>query len=229
MPAYLIGIVFGCSYFTFKHEQGFRAGIPRNHGIRSELEEDPAVVYGERDPEPNMLIAIFEKLKERPYISMTAIVLGWSFKGLLVMFLSIINNLGYDVPLPINMMYLLFQRPLFVTGIAFSVMPFILNIPYFRPMTQFLSASFWFPLSRLTYGAYLSHCVFVLFQQYNAERGTWLCNFDTFLLFFAYLTFAFCFSFLATTIVEMPCHKLYKDFALDESGFNDLFWKNEDF
>jgi len=93
-------------------------------------------------------------------------------------------------------------------------MPFVLHNPSFQPMIDVLEHSFWYPFARLSYGAYLSHCVFMLFRAYNAERGTWACQLDAFLFFFAYLTFSYLFSFLVTVMIEIPCHNLYNEFYL---------------
>ena len=100
-----------------------------------------------------------------------------------------------------NLTYLLFQRTFFVIGAAFAIMPFILKSAVLRPLIPVLESSFWYPLARLSYGAYLSHCIFMLFRTYNTERGVWADEFDTFLFFFAYLTFAYLFSFLTTVLI----------------------------
>ncbi len=86
---------------------------------------------------------------------------------------------------------------------------------YFR---NFLASSVWFPLARLTYGAYLSHGIFMLYRGYNSEKGVYASEFDAFLFFFAYLTFAFVFSFFITVFIEMPCHKLIQTYFTRSKG-----------
>lgn len=85
-----------------------------------------------------------------------------------------------------------------------------------------MASSIWYPLARLSYGAYLSHAIFMLFRSYNSEKGVFACEFDAFLFFFAYLTFAFVFSFIITLTVEMPCLKLFETFiARSKRSFTD--------
>lgn len=66
----------------------------------------------------------------------------------------------------------------------------------------------------MSYGAYLSAAVFMLFRMYNNEKGIWACELDSFFFFLAYLTFAFVFSFLTTVLIESPCLNLYREFVL---------------
>lgn len=124
---------------------------------------------------------------------------------ILVAILKAINNKPNDVALFWNMLYLIFQRPLFVFACSVFIMPMILQNKQIAPLTKFCSSAFWVPLARLSYGAYLSHSIFMIFREYNAERGTWACEFDLFLFFLAYLTFAFLFSFIVGLIIDIPC------------------------
>lgn len=98
------------------------------------------------------------------------------------------------------------------------MMPFILKNKSFTPMTNFMTSSFWYPLARLTYGAYLSHSIFMLYRGYNTEKGVWASESDAFLFFFAYLTFAFTFSLFMTLFIEIPCRRLYSELILRLRG-----------
>lgn len=129
-----------------------------------------------------------------------------------------INHATGRVPMILNMLYLLFQRPTYCIGTTLSMMPFILKNKSFAPMTRFMASPFWYPLARLTYGAYLSHSIFMLYKGYNSEKGVWASELDAFLFFFAYLTFAFTFSLIMTLIVEIPCRRVYGEFILRLRG-----------
>ena len=59
------------------------------------------------------------------------------------------------------MTYLLISRPLYMIGFTLVIMPIILGTKMCAPFTNFLGHSFWTPFSRLTYGAYLSHGIFM--------------------------------------------------------------------
>lgn len=93
-------------------------------------------------------------------------------------------------------------------------MPFILRNPIVVPISNLLQHSFWFPFARLAYGAYLSHCIFMMYRLLNAERGIWACEIDAFLYFLAYFTISFMFSFVFTLLIEMPIINAYKIFVL---------------
>jgi hypothetical protein len=93
-------------------------------------------------------------------------------------------------------------------------MPILLKCNMFTPVGDFLSHSFWAPFSRLSYGAYLSSGVFILYWQYNSERGTWCSAFDTFLMFLAFLMFSYMFSLAATLMVEMPLRQLHYELVI---------------
>jgi hypothetical protein len=92
-----------------------------------------------------------------------------------------------------------------------------LRNPFTIPLTNFLEHQFWFPLARLSYGAYLSAGIFMLYRTFNMERGMWACELDSFFLFMAYLSFAYLFSFVITVLVELPCHNLYTEFITGRS------------
>lgn len=130
-------------------------------------------------------------------------------KMILVSIITAINAEPLDSHPVYNLLFLMFQRPVFVIAGALAFCPIMLRNPFTIPITALLEHSFWFPLARLTYGAYLSAGVFMLYRSYNMERGLWACELDSFFLFMAYLSFAFLFSFLITVFVELPCQNLY--------------------
>jgi hypothetical protein len=132
--------------------------------------------------------------------------------------LHMINHATGNVPLVINMLYLLFQRPVYCIGISFTMMPFILDNSFFTPITNAMRSEMWYPLARLSYGAYLSHSIFMIFKAYNTEKGLWASESDTFLFFFAYLGFAFLFSLVMTVLIETPCRKLYDEYVIRLRG-----------
>lgn len=110
-------------------------------------------------------------------------------------------------------LYLSNARTLYTLFSAFALMPLILHTPALWPVTSFLSNNFWIPFARLSYGAYLSHSIFMLFREFNSERGTWGSEFDAVLFFMAYLTMAFFFSLLITLTIESPIIRLYQEFT----------------
>jgi len=70
ISAYLIGIVFGCSYYTYKHEQNFLLGKkPQVVSDEEELEQ--------RTKETNFLVFVFHHIRNNNNFAISAIFLGW--------------------------------------------------------------------------------------------------------------------------------------------------------
>ena len=82
-----------------------------------------------------------------------------------------------------------------------------------------LANSFWIPFARLSYGAYLSHSIFMIFRGFNSERGTWGSEMDAILFYMAYFTLAFVFSLAITLTVETPLIRMYKEFFGKSKNF----------
>ncbi len=123
-----------------------------------------------------------------------------------------INNSPNGVPEFYNLLYLLVHRPLFIAGFTMMVFPILVadsEASPCRPIRDFLSHAFWVPFSRLTYGALISHGIWMQFREFNTERGTWGSGLDAFLFFLAYLTFSFLFSFITAMIWEQPIATLW--------------------
>ena len=191
LPVFLIGVVAGCSYFTFKRE-----------------EEE--LIEGQR------VAKIIQALQYSKMRSLMSTGLGYAIMFMMCAILQSINNLPNEVNGFGNMLYLLIHRPLFIAGFTMTVLP-ILVATKGSPIQlakDFLSHSFWTPFSRLTYGALLSHGIWMQFREFNNERGTWASGLDAFLFFLAYLTFSFIFSFVTALIWEQPIASMWEDFVL---------------
>ena len=137
------------------------------------------------------------------------LIAAFLIRMVLVGIVTGINDMTINALPFANMIFLMFQRPLFVIAGGLGFSPILLRNPFTYPLTAFLEHSFWYPLARLSYGAYLCHGIFMLFRTFNMERGMWACEIDAFFLFMAYLSFAYLFSFLITVLIEMPCQNIY--------------------
>lgn len=168
----------------------------------------------EREAESNFVIILYDKIAKSNWTAITALIVGWGIRAMMVKILLLINNSSGDVSVWVSMLYLLLQRPLFVMGSGISIMPFLLRTPILIPISQMMASAVWYPLARLTYGAYLSHGIFMLFRSYNSEKGVFACEFDAFLFFFAYLAFAFSFSLIITVAIEQPCLRVIETFLV---------------
>ena len=67
LPAYLIGTAFGCSYYTYKHEQDMGVGTLSQTNTQQSDEDDAEANIAElplpnRELETNLIIVIFDKI-----------------------------------------------------------------------------------------------------------------------------------------------------------------------
>lgn len=138
--------------------------------------------------------------------------------------MQLINNTPNTVSTFTNVIYLLVNRPLFIIGFTMFIMPILVGSTVFRPIKNFLSHSFWVPLSRLSYGAFLCHGIFMQFREYNVERGEWGSGLDAFLFFLAFWTFSFLFSFGMALVFEFPISSLWYEFAIKKEEKRDAFY-----
>ena len=147
------------------------------------------------------------------------VFIGCQTLGILLMLAMVgiqkkINNHPNDVKFFWNLLFLLTARPLFVSGFALFIMPVILSNKASRPLSKFLSHEFWVSFTRLIYGVFLCNTVLMQFYIFDAERGLWMQEFDTLMLYFSFLTFSFIVSFIFYLIVEGPTSLILKQLAV---------------
>ena len=169
---------------------------------------------------------MFNRLSVNKMGAVFVILIAVAIKWTLVAIVTAINDNPLDALPFANLIFLMFQRPMFVIAFAFGFTPVLLRNSFTYPITAFLEHAFWYPLARLSYGAYLSHGIFMLYRTYNMERGMWACELDSFFLFMAYLSFAFLFSFVITVVIEMPCHRLFQTFILGKQEMPNVAYLN---
>lgn len=143
LPPFLIGVLAGCAYFTYKRE----------------------------DPEDSAISRIFQALTYSNPKAVASHIVGAVLMILMVTFLQVINNAPNGTSRAGNLFYLLLSRPVFVTGFTMNIMPIILGCQPFKAVQDLFKHSFWIPFARLSYGAFLSHGVFMQFREFNVERG----------------------------------------------------------
>ncbi|CDW85999.1 UNKNOWN [Stylonychia lemnae] len=185
IPVYLIGVILGCNYFSYKYES------PDSFGI---------------------IPRFYKTLLDSKIKSTLFSIAGFVICLIIVMLMQLINNSPNNGSLAGNLFYLLLSRPLFIIGVFLQLMPMILGQPSFRTPRKFLSHKFWLPYSKLTYGAFLTHGMFMQFREYNTERGHWVSGYDTFLYYFAFVAFSYLFALLLAIVIEFPIASMYKEF-----------------
>lgn len=89
-PAFLIGVLFGCSYFTYKHDSKDKLN-PANDNEYVD-EDDPAAPVSEPVEKTNLLLAAFKKMKRDTCFAVSVIVGALTFNLCQVYLLRFINN-----------------------------------------------------------------------------------------------------------------------------------------
>lgn len=147
---------------------------------------------------------------------MASSIIGSIIMFMMCSILQHINNSPNDVNEFGNTIYLLIHRPLFIAGFTMIVFPVMVaqrGTPL-RPFRDILGHAFWVTPARLSYGALLSHGIWMQFREFNTERGTWGSGFDAFLFFLAYLVFSYIFSFVTALLWELPVASIWKEFVV---------------
>ena len=89
---YLIGVWFGCEYFSFKHnDAGYNSAI----------------------------VQLYTNMKEKNSTMLRSMIGGFMTTFLMIWFHNWINNNPYDISFGWSLLFLLFGRPLFIVGVSF--------------------------------------------------------------------------------------------------------------
>lgn len=80
-----------------------------------------------------------------------------------------------------NSLYLTFSRTFFALSISLIFLPMMMG--HGSVGRKILGLDFYVPIARLTFGAYLLHPTFMLFETYNQDRGRWITLNNGILLF----------------------------------------------
>ena len=80
---------------------------------------------------------------------------------MMIFFCKIISGSQNGVSSGANFIYLLLSRPLFCIGFSLAILPLILQNPLTKPLRMILSNNYFVPYSRLTFGVFLCHSIFI--------------------------------------------------------------------
>jgi hypothetical protein len=102
LPVFLVGVLAGCSYYTFK-------------------KEEEEIVEGHK------IAKIIQALQYSQMRSVGSCALGGFIMFLMCGLMQHINNSPNDVPEFNNMLYLLIHRPMFIAGFTMVVFPILVS------------------------------------------------------------------------------------------------------
>lgn len=107
---------------------------------------------------------------------------------------------------------MILSRPIFVFAFILCIFPILLGRG--KIARDIMGFDWWTPLARISFGAYLLHPTYQLFDAFNRPRATWSSINNNVTMWFAWLVIAFLTSFLFTIVVETPCANLEKVFLM---------------
>ena len=202
---YLVGVWFGCIFYSYKHE------TPTMEIEAEGGEEDEE----EKEAKPKQFINdTLTLMKNDSRVWVLCCVLGVTMQVLMVLFHKKINNNPNSISTALNLIFLLIARPLFVSAFAIMMMPILLGNKSAKPISRLLSHEFWIMPTRLVYGVFLCNSVIMQFYIYDSERGIWIQDVDVVMLFFSFLLFSFVLSFFFYVLVEGPFALLLEQFQI---------------
>ena len=160
------------------------------------------------DAEQSKLAAVADRYKYSRLFRFAVPIFG-VITFLSVVFVNFAINRADDVPRIWDMLFIVLSRPIFIIGFSLGAYAIFLGV---HPLSAVINHDFWIPFSRLTYGMFLSLEIFMLFRNYNVDRGQWAEFGDTMLFFLAYFMLTCFFSLVSYMMVEAPFKKLEQEF-----------------
>lgn len=144
-------------------------------------------------------------------LTIALISIGFLMTFIVQLFHHYVNNHPTDLGLFMTLVYLIFARPIFVTGYALMLLPILLGNVSTKPIRRLMQHRFFVPQARLTYGIFLCNSVFMQFHIFNSEHGLWLQWYDTYLMYMAYFNFSSIFSVAIYILIEGPVSILIRE------------------
>ncbi|ESP02882.1 hypothetical protein LOTGIDRAFT_185624 [Lottia gigantea] len=157
---------------------------------------------------------IIYKTKLKYRLRRTTLVLGWIIAACLAIFVAYITYLEHKKedsywPIEFRIAHETICRPIWALCICWVVFTCVNGQGGF--INSVLSWSFWVPLTKITYGAYLLHLLLIDNIIDSNMRATYYLNiFHVAFEFVGVFVFSYAFSFIFSLLIEAPCMGLEK-------------------
>lgn len=109
-----------------------------------------------------------------------------------------------------NAIFMTFSKTIFMIGFTLMVLPMLVGKA--DAVRTVLSGSVLTPLSRLSYGVYMVHPTFMMFDAYNQQRGIWMSTNLGILNFLGWTVASFACAFVLYIVVEAPFMNIEQQF-----------------
>lgn len=123
-----------------------------------------------------------------------------------------INKSPKDYPRGFNAIYMTLIRAFFVFGLMMFIFPILLGRG--KVLREILGHDWFTPIARVSFGMYLIHPTYMLFESFNRQRASWASHNGNTLMFFGWFTVTLITSLLFTIVIETPCANLEKVFLM---------------
>ena len=100
--------------------------------------------------------------------------LGALMQILMVLFHRWINMNPYTISEGWSIIYLLFCRPIYITGLSFIFLPILVKNASTNPLRKLLGHEYWIPQARLCYGVFLCNSMFMQYRIYESQHGLFI-------------------------------------------------------
>ena len=168
--------------------------------------------FNNETPEESRLKRIMDKLDQSKAFRIVLYILGTAIFWTMIFIFYPINNYPESFGQFFNVMFLTFSKAIFVIGMSMILLPCLMG--HNSLMRRVLSFDAFTPLARLTFGAYMVHPTFMLFDAFNTVRGEYLTINFGITRYLAWLIAAFGTSMVCTLLVETPFMNLEKFFLM---------------
>ena len=140
---YLMGMQFGCTYYSFKFED---------------------VVQQDK-----LMRQVFESVKTQNVMTLLSAGVGLFLMFMITCFCKMVSEAqpqGDSTSLMVGA-YLVLSRPTYCFGFSLFILPLLLQNKLVRPLSNFMSHSWFVPYARLTFGVFLCNSIFMQFNSFN--------------------------------------------------------------
>ena len=115
---------------------------------------------------------------------------------------------------PFNAVFLTFSKSIFIGGFSLMILPLLVGRS--DTVRNLLSGSVMTPISRLSFGVYMIHPIFMLLEAYNQQRGIWMSTSLGILHFLGWIIASFTAAFVLHMLVESPFMNIEKEFFVSK-------------
>jgi len=163
-------------------------------------------------PEQSVCKRIMDKINESRLIRFIMYFSGTIIFWSMIFIFYWLNKYPDNFSTFFNVSFLTFSKGFFVFGMNLVLLPVLMG--HFSLLRGFLAFDAFTPLARLTFGAYMVHPTFQMFDAMNTVRGEYLTINFGITRYLAWLVASFACSLAFTLLIETPFMNLEKQFLM---------------